>query len=304
MIYSILINNNVAYDDAYIYSKIFVVDYNWWGNNATNYNIAPQNSINKWYYLNMTANNNIATLSLNNLYDNATNSIQKDNNCKLPEIDFTLTGDNAKFTQNKITVNNSSNIEYIQYNENASLTAIYLTASITVNINNTLSDNTNTTNNTDIGNNTNIENNTNTTNNTDMGNNTNIENNTSTTNNTNIENNTNTNNTSQNTNTPTQTKKQTPKITAKKATFKSKKKSKKYTITLKAGKKAVKKVQVTLKIKGKKYNKTFKAKTNNKGKAIFKIKKLTKKGKYTATITFKGNQHYNKANKKVKIIVK
>ena len=117
------------------------------------------------------------------------------------------------------------------------------------------------------------------------------------------ENNTHTENNNQNTNPKKNTKKVT-KITAKKKTFKSKKKSKKYTIILKTSKKAVKKVWVTLKINGKKFNKSFKAKTNNKGKAVFEIKKLTKKGKYSATITFSGNQYYNKATKKVKIIVK
>ena len=95
--------------------------------------------------------------------------------------------------------------------------------------------------------------------------------------------------------------KQATKIVAKNKKFKAKTKVKKYTITLKtkAGK-AVKKVQVTIKI-GKK---TFKAKTNNKGKATFKIKKLTKKGKYTATIKFKGNANYKAATKKVKITIK
>ena len=96
------------------------------------------------------------------------------------------------------------------------------------------------------------------------------------------------------------TKKVASKIIAKKKTFKAKKKVKKYTITLKAGKKPIKKVQVTLKIKGK----TYKAKTNAKGKATFKIKKLTKKGKYTAVIKFKGNKLYKVATKKVKITVK
>ena len=92
------------------------------------------------------------------------------------------------------------------------------------------------------------------------------------------------------------------KIVAKKKTFKAKKKVKKYTITLKtkAGK-SVKKVWVTLKIKGKKL---LKAKTNAKGKATFKIKKLTKKGKYTATIKFKGNKNYKASSKKVKITIK
>ena len=90
------------------------------------------------------------------------------------------------------------------------------------------------------------------------------------------------------------------KITAKKATFKAKKKVKKYTITLKAGKKPIKGVKVTLKI-GKK---TYKATTNAKGKAVFKIKKLTKKGKYTAKVKFAGNSAYKAVTKKVKIILK
>ena len=98
----------------------------------------------------------------------------------------------------------------------------------------------------------------------------------------------------------TNAKQAATKITAKKKTFKAKKKTKRYTITLKSGKKPIKKVKVTLKIKGK----TYKAKTNAKGKATFKIKKLTKKGKYTAVIKFKGNANYIASSKKVKIIVK
>ena len=49
--------------------------------------------------------------------------------------------------------------------------------------------------------------------------------------------------------------------------------------------------------------KTIKSKTNNKGKATFKIK-IKKKGKSKATISFKGNNNYNKCSKKVKIIIK
>ena len=67
-----------------------------------------------------------------------------------------------------------------------------------------------------------------------------------------------------------------------------------------ANKKAIKKVRVYLKVKGK----TYKAKTNSKGKATFKIKKLTKKGKHKATVKFKGNAYYKKATKKVKITIK
>ena len=92
-----------------------------------------------------------------------------------------------------------------------------------------------------------------------------------------------------------------PKLTAKKATFKAKKKTKKYSIVLKDNKgKAIKKAKVTLKVKGK----TYKATTNNKGKATFKITKLTKKGKNTATIKFGGNNYFKSISKKVKIVVK
>ena len=95
-------------------------------------------------------------------------------------------------------------------------------------------------------------------------------------------------------------KPKTTKILAKKKTFKAKTKTKKYTISLKAGKSAVKKVKVYLKIK----DKTYKATTNKKGKATFKIKKLTKKGTYKSKIIFKGNNLYKPVSKKVTIKIK
>jgi hypothetical protein len=96
-------------------------------------------------------------------------------------------------------------------------------------------------------------------------------------------------------------KKATPKLTAKAKTFKVKVKTKKYTVTLKNNKgKVLKKVKLTLKV-GKK---TYKATTNSKGKATFKITKLTKKGKYTATIKFAGSKYYKALSKKAKITVK
>ncbi len=95
--------------------------------------------------------------------------------------------------------------------------------------------------------------------------------------------------------------KEKTKITAKTKKFKRLSKTKKYAIILKNSKgKAVKKVIVSLKVKGKIYS----AKTNAKGKAVFKIKKLHKKGKFTATIKFKGNNYYKAVSKKVKISVK
>ena len=92
-------------------------------------------------------------------------------------------------------------------------------------------------------------------------------------------------------------KKASPKIIAKKKTFKAK--IKKYTIALKDNKgKAIKKAKVTLKVKGK----TYKAITNSKGKATFKITKLTKKGKHKATIKYKGNNNFKAVTKTIKYI--
>ena len=96
------------------------------------------------------------------------------------------------------------------------------------------------------------------------------------------------------------TKKVAKIIASNKKTFKKSKKVKKYTITLKSGKNPIKKVKVTLKIKGK----TYKATTNAKGKATFKITKLTKKGKHVAKIKFAGNKNYKASSKSIKIIVK
>jgi len=96
-------------------------------------------------------------------------------------------------------------------------------------------------------------------------------------------------------------KKATPKLTVKSKTFKKSIKVKKYSIILKDNLgKTIKNAKVTLKIDKKTYN----AKTNSKGKATFKIKKLIKKFKYNVIVTYKGNNYYNKVTKKVKITVK
>ena len=95
-------------------------------------------------------------------------------------------------------------------------------------------------------------------------------------------------------------KKATPKLTAKKKTFKSSVKTKKYTIALKDSTgKAIKKAKVTLKVNGK----TYKAKTNSKGKATFRISKLNNKGSYKAVIKYNGDKCYKKVTKKSKIKV-
>ncbi|MDO5832468.1 MAG: Ig-like domain-containing protein, partial [Methanobrevibacter sp.] len=96
-------------------------------------------------------------------------------------------------------------------------------------------------------------------------------------------------------------KKATPKLTAKAKTFKKSVKTKKYIVTLKNNKnKALNKVKLSLTVKGK----TYYATTNKYGKATFKITKLTKKGKHTATIKFKGSKYYNAKTAKPKITIK
>ena len=96
-------------------------------------------------------------------------------------------------------------------------------------------------------------------------------------------------------------------INAAAKSFKATAKTKKYTVTLKtekcasidgkayfgAGKK------VTMKLNGK----TYTAKTNAKGQATFALK-ITKKGKFTASIKYAGDNTYKSASKKVKITIK
>ena len=92
-----------------------------------------------------------------------------------------------------------------------------------------------------------------------------------------------------------------PKIIASNKAYKVKTKTKQYTITLKNNKNAVlKKKPVTLKVGGK----TYKATTNSKGKATFKITKLTKKGTFKAVIKYAGDSYYKSVSKTTKITVK
>ena len=95
--------------------------------------------------------------------------------------------------------------------------------------------------------------------------------------------------------------KEKTKIVAKNKIFKKSIKYKKYTITLKNSKNNVlKKVKVILRLKGK----TYKATTNAKGKAVFKITKLNNIGKFTGLVKFSSNSYYKSITKKVKITVK
>ena len=96
-------------------------------------------------------------------------------------------------------------------------------------------------------------------------------------------------------------------ISAPAKSYKASAKTKKYTVTIKtekcnsrdgkvylsAGKK------ITMKINGK----TYTAKTNAKGQATFNLK-ITKKGKFAATVKFAGDKTYASASKSVKITIK
>jgi len=95
-------------------------------------------------------------------------------------------------------------------------------------------------------------------------------------------------------------KKAAPKMTVSSKKFKAKTRTKKVTAKLKTNmNKAIKKATVYLKVS----KKTYKAKTNSKGVATFKVK-LTKKGRYAAVYTFKGNSNFKAASKKFRITVK
>jgi parallel beta-helix repeat protein len=100
--------------------------------------------------------------------------------------------------------------------------------------------------------------------------------------------------------------KKTTSITASNKAFKANAKTKSVSVTLKTSKnqfdgktylKAGKKI--TLKVNGK----TYSAKTNANGVAKFSLK-LTKKGKYTAKISFAGDNTYAASSKSIKITIK
>jgi hypothetical protein len=96
------------------------------------------------------------------------------------------------------------------------------------------------------------------------------------------------------------------KISAAAKSYKASAKTKKYTVTLSTivgssrdGKAHLSPKTVKLKVNGK----TYTGKTSSKGKITFKLK-LTKKAKYIALISVKGDKTYEDASKKVKITIK
>ena len=87
-------------------------------------------------------------------------------------------------------------------------------------------------------------------------------------------------------------------LTVKKYTFK-KSATKKIKVTLKSGKTALQSKKVSIKVNGK----TYSAKTNSKGVATISIK-LTKKGTFTYTAKFAGDNGYKAISKSQKVVIK
>ena len=88
-------------------------------------------------------------------------------------------------------------------------------------------------------------------------------------------------------------------LTTKKVTYKKAAKTKKISVTLKSGTKALKSKKVTIKVN----KKTYTAKTNSKGVATVKVS-LNKKGTYTYTAKFAGDNTYKAISKSNKILIK
>ena len=96
-------------------------------------------------------------------------------------------------------------------------------------------------------------------------------------------------------------KKAKPNMIVSNMKYYAKEKTKKFYMILKDNLyRVMKNTKVTLKVKGKSYT----AKTNSHGRATFKITKLKKKGKYTATVKYTGNGFYTALSKSAKITVK
>ncbi len=106
---SIFIRNDATYDVKG--TSNVVVDYNWWGNTKEDYNTnlpkVEGATLNNWLVLNITANTNtnIATVSLNNLYEN--NAIRVYENYALPSIDVNIKGINVTVQKPTVTLDNA-----------------------------------------------------------------------------------------------------------------------------------------------------------------------------------------------------
>ena len=129
---SIIVNNNGV--TIAIGTGNVNANYNWWGNNATNYNANIANvgdgiSIEKWFYLNITVDDEInkAKISLNNLND------ESSYNYVLPELIFDISFINATSNKNNIILDSTgkATVDYSLTGLNGLLSVSYNGAGIT-----------------------------------------------------------------------------------------------------------------------------------------------------------------------------
>ena len=139
--YCIFINNGentIFYDDTSWFGSTLNADYNWFGNNITNYNAAPPVSedvaCDYWYFMDMTMADGIANISLNNIYDKNHTRILTGQYYGLQEINLTLTNENLDVADNTtLDENGTAKVAYLPKSTQTSLKANYDMAQITVN---------------------------------------------------------------------------------------------------------------------------------------------------------------------------
>ena len=141
--YCIFINNggsSIYYKDTSWFGSELNADYNWFGNNITNYNAAPPVSedvvCDYWYFMDMSMADGIASIKLNNIYDKKNSRILTGQSYRLPQINLTLTNENLDVANNaSLDENGVDQVAYIPKATQTSLTAHYDAAQVTVNKN-------------------------------------------------------------------------------------------------------------------------------------------------------------------------
>ena len=138
---SIILSNDILDSGNQVYAlgtfKASEVDNNWLMNTIDNYNTNYARisgggmTVNKWLYLDITCENEVATISINNVYDKNTRTTSKYDG-ELPKITFDLTALNAVLPNN-VTLDKTGEVDvpYDLYSQTDSLTAKYHTVSLT-----------------------------------------------------------------------------------------------------------------------------------------------------------------------------
>ncbi|MEE1128713.1 MAG: hypothetical protein UHW99_01895, partial [Methanobrevibacter sp.] len=139
---SIILSNDILDSGNQVYAyygtfKASEVDNNWLMNTINNYNVnyarisGAGMTVNKWLYLDITCENEVATISINNVYDNIAKTTSKYDG-ELPKITFDLTALNAVLPNN-VTLDKTgeADVGYDLTAQTGSLTATYHATSLT-----------------------------------------------------------------------------------------------------------------------------------------------------------------------------